>query len=250
MLARQLPKTVADHSHSEISRLTVLHRDILTVRFIRLGRTSDRRCRKPALQHRGSRADAPARRVPVDPLGHGDGPSRGRRAARRRARRQGIRRAQREGALLRQGSSPRDGVADGVLADSARVFRAGAHRPVRDVAVARRGELPQARCSSSSTSASASGARRHATRSRNGRVPATSRRSGCCRPASTRRAAARRSASPTSSGCCSVRVSGSRSNPATSSTFELLSQLASRRTGVVEAFPDVEHRHRDHLSVR
>ena len=31
VLARQLPKTVADHSHSEINRLTVLHRDILTI---------------------------------------------------------------------------------------------------------------------------------------------------------------------------------------------------------------------------
>jgi 16S rRNA (adenine1518-N6/adenine1519-N6)-dimethyltransferase len=30
VLARQLPTTVAEHSHSEISRLTVLHRDILT----------------------------------------------------------------------------------------------------------------------------------------------------------------------------------------------------------------------------
>src|SRR3954449_23798 len=30
VLARQLPQTVAEHSHSEISRLTVLHRDILT----------------------------------------------------------------------------------------------------------------------------------------------------------------------------------------------------------------------------
>ena len=32
VLARQLPTTVADHSHSEINRLTVLNRDILTVR--------------------------------------------------------------------------------------------------------------------------------------------------------------------------------------------------------------------------
>lgn len=31
ILARQLPKTIADHSHSEIGRLNVLHRDILTV---------------------------------------------------------------------------------------------------------------------------------------------------------------------------------------------------------------------------
>jgi len=31
VLARQLPRTVADHSHSEISRLKVMHRDILTV---------------------------------------------------------------------------------------------------------------------------------------------------------------------------------------------------------------------------
>jgi 16S rRNA (adenine1518-N6/adenine1519-N6)-dimethyltransferase len=31
ILARQLPKTIADHSHSEINRLTVLNRDILTV---------------------------------------------------------------------------------------------------------------------------------------------------------------------------------------------------------------------------
>src|SRR3954463_4600352 len=31
VLARQLPKTIADHSHSEINRLTVLNRDILTV---------------------------------------------------------------------------------------------------------------------------------------------------------------------------------------------------------------------------
>lgn len=31
VLARQLPITVADHSHSEINRLTVLNRDILTV---------------------------------------------------------------------------------------------------------------------------------------------------------------------------------------------------------------------------
>jgi len=30
VLARQLPQTVAEHSHSEIGRLTVLHRDILT----------------------------------------------------------------------------------------------------------------------------------------------------------------------------------------------------------------------------
>jgi 16S rRNA (adenine1518-N6/adenine1519-N6)-dimethyltransferase len=32
VLARQLPKTIAEHSHSEISRLTVLHRDILTLK--------------------------------------------------------------------------------------------------------------------------------------------------------------------------------------------------------------------------
>ena len=31
ILARQLPRTVADHSHSEIARLTVLHKDILNV---------------------------------------------------------------------------------------------------------------------------------------------------------------------------------------------------------------------------
>ena len=31
MLARQLPKTIAEHSHSEINRLTVLNRDILTL---------------------------------------------------------------------------------------------------------------------------------------------------------------------------------------------------------------------------
>ncbi|OBF25969.1 16S rRNA (adenine(1518)-N(6)/adenine(1519)-N(6))-dimethyltransferase [Mycobacterium sp. ACS1612] len=31
VLARQLPKTIAEHSHSEINRLTVLNRDILTV---------------------------------------------------------------------------------------------------------------------------------------------------------------------------------------------------------------------------
>jgi 16S rRNA (adenine1518-N6/adenine1519-N6)-dimethyltransferase len=31
VLARQLPKTIADHSHSEINRLTVLNRDVLTV---------------------------------------------------------------------------------------------------------------------------------------------------------------------------------------------------------------------------
>jgi 16S rRNA (adenine1518-N6/adenine1519-N6)-dimethyltransferase len=31
LLARQLPKTVAEHSHSEINRLTVLNRDILTL---------------------------------------------------------------------------------------------------------------------------------------------------------------------------------------------------------------------------
>lgn len=30
VLARELPKTIADHSHSEINRLTVLNRDILT----------------------------------------------------------------------------------------------------------------------------------------------------------------------------------------------------------------------------
>ncbi|MGV0715949.1 16S rRNA (adenine(1518)-N(6)/adenine(1519)-N(6))-dimethyltransferase RsmA [Mycolicibacterium sp. XJ662] len=32
VLARQLPTTIADHSHSEINRLTVLNRDILTFR--------------------------------------------------------------------------------------------------------------------------------------------------------------------------------------------------------------------------
>jgi 16S rRNA (adenine1518-N6/adenine1519-N6)-dimethyltransferase len=32
VLARQLPKTIAEHSHSEINRLTVLNRDILTLR--------------------------------------------------------------------------------------------------------------------------------------------------------------------------------------------------------------------------
>jgi 16S rRNA (adenine1518-N6/adenine1519-N6)-dimethyltransferase len=32
MLARQLPITIAEHSHSEINRLTVLNRDILTLR--------------------------------------------------------------------------------------------------------------------------------------------------------------------------------------------------------------------------
>jgi 16S rRNA (adenine1518-N6/adenine1519-N6)-dimethyltransferase len=31
VLAHQLPKTIANHSHSEISRLTVLNRDILTI---------------------------------------------------------------------------------------------------------------------------------------------------------------------------------------------------------------------------
>ncbi|OBG17501.1 16S rRNA (adenine(1518)-N(6)/adenine(1519)-N(6))-dimethyltransferase [Mycolicibacterium celeriflavum] len=32
VLARQLPTTIADHSHSEINRLTVLNRDVLTLR--------------------------------------------------------------------------------------------------------------------------------------------------------------------------------------------------------------------------
>ncbi|KUH86193.1 MULTISPECIES: 16S rRNA (adenine(1518)-N(6)/adenine(1519)-N(6))-dimethyltransferase RsmA [unclassified Mycobacterium] len=32
VLARQLPATIADHSHSEINRLTVLNRDVLTLR--------------------------------------------------------------------------------------------------------------------------------------------------------------------------------------------------------------------------
>ncbi len=32
MLARQLPTTIAEHSHSEINRLTVLNRDILLLR--------------------------------------------------------------------------------------------------------------------------------------------------------------------------------------------------------------------------
>jgi 16S rRNA (adenine1518-N6/adenine1519-N6)-dimethyltransferase len=31
VLARQLPKTIAEHSHSEINRLTVLNRDVLTL---------------------------------------------------------------------------------------------------------------------------------------------------------------------------------------------------------------------------
>jgi len=31
LLARQLPKTIAEHSHSEINRLTALNRDILTL---------------------------------------------------------------------------------------------------------------------------------------------------------------------------------------------------------------------------
>jgi 16S rRNA (adenine1518-N6/adenine1519-N6)-dimethyltransferase len=33
VLARQLPKTIAEHSHSEINRLNVLNRDILTLRM-------------------------------------------------------------------------------------------------------------------------------------------------------------------------------------------------------------------------
>ena len=47
-------------------------------------------------------------------------------------------------ALLRQGAPLRHGVADGVLADPARVLGAGAHRPSRGVAVADGRRVPRA----------------------------------------------------------------------------------------------------------
>ena len=122
----------------------------------------------------------------------GDGAGRGRRTAGRRAGRQGVRRAQRQGALLRPGSPLRHGVADRLLADSARLFRAGAHRPARDPPVADRRRLSGSRCSNWSISRLPSGARHLAMRSPSGRARATNRQAGCWPPASTRRVGARR----------------------------------------------------------
>ena len=193
MLAGQLPQTVAEHSHSEINRLTVLNRDILDPAAVRSGRAADRAGRQPAVQRRGSGAAAPARRVPVDPHRHGDGAGRGRRAARRRARRQGLRRAQRQGPVLRQGaratawcrrrcSGPSRGCTPDWSASTGTRPRRG--RPTTgfrqqvfkliDIAFAQRRKT--------SRNAFASG-----------RARATSRRAGCWPPASTRRAEARRS---------------------------------------------------------
>ncbi len=49
-MARQLPKTIAEHSHSEISRLTVLHRDILTLTAADLAGSADRAGGESAVQ--------------------------------------------------------------------------------------------------------------------------------------------------------------------------------------------------------
>ena len=58
VLAGRLPQTVAEHSHSEIQRLTVLNRDVLIAAPRRFGRRADRPDslgRQSAVQRRGSR---------------------------------------------------------------------------------------------------------------------------------------------------------------------------------------------------
>ena len=202
VLADRLPQTVAEHSHSEIHRLTVLNRDVLSLRRGRFGPKNHHGVdgptaptspgRQPAVQRRGPGAAAPAGRISVDPDFDGDGAGRGCRTACRRAGRQGVWRAQRQGALLRPGAPLRHGVADGVLADPAGVFRAGAHRSVRHLAVAHRRNRSASRCSNWWTSHSPSGARHLATRSPSGRARATNRRTDCWPPASIPRVAARR----------------------------------------------------------
>ena len=144
LLAARLPKTVAEHSHSEIHRLTVVNHDVLTLHPSDLTEQPTAvvanlpyNIAVPALLHLFCR-------VPDHPHRHGDGAGRGRRAAGGRTRRQGVRRAQRQDPLLRQRPPLRHGVADGVLADSAGVLRSGSHRPPRDHAVAAGRRLPPA----------------------------------------------------------------------------------------------------------
>ena len=117
VLAQRLPRTIAEHSHSEIHRLTVLNRDILGIAQSDLAEPPTAvvanlpyNIAVPALLH--LLAEFPsirtvmvmvqaevAERLAAEPGG------------------KGVRRAQRQGAVLRQGPPLRHGVADGVLAD-------------------------------------------------------------------------------------------------------------------------------------
>ena len=64
VLADRLPQTVAEHSHSEIQRLTVLNRDVLSVRRDELAVRPQRRGQS-SVQHRGAGAAPSAGRIPV-----------------------------------------------------------------------------------------------------------------------------------------------------------------------------------------
>ncbi len=145
VLAGRLPKTVAEHSHSEIHRLTVLNRDVLSIGPADLAAEPTAvvanlpyNVAVPALLHLLAE-------FPVAAHLDGDGAGRSRRTPRGRTWRQGVRRPQRQGPLLWTGPPSRHGVADGLLAYSARLLRAGAHRPACKPALADRRGLPAKR---------------------------------------------------------------------------------------------------------
>ena len=204
LLAEQLPKTVAEHSHSEIHRLTVLNRDILT---LRRGELDGRRptalvanlpynVAVPALLH--LLAEFPSIRT-VTVMVQAE-------VAERLAAEPGGKEYGVPSVKVRFfGKVRRYGMVSPTVfwPIPRRVFRAGAHRPARCLAVAHR-RSSASRCSNWWTSHSPSGARRLATRSPSGRVRATSRRTDCWPPASIPRAAVRPCASRTSCGCCGV----------------------------------------------
>ena len=192
VLADRLPQTVSEHAHSEIQRLTVINRDVLSIGPGDLASEPTAVVANLALQRCGSRAAAPACRIPFAANGDGDGAGRGRRTTRRRTGRQGVRGAQRQGAFpwagppsrhwCRRPSSGRSrGCTPGWCASTGTPNRPG--RPMRSSGRT---------CSSSSTPHLLSAARHLAMRSSNGRVRATNRLAGCSPRASIRLVGARR----------------------------------------------------------
>ena len=206
VLAERLPKTIAEHSHSEIQRLTVLNRDILTLRGVptwtanrpRWSPTCPYNIAVPALLH--LLAEFPsirtvmvmvqaevAERLAAEPGGKDYGVPSVKVRFYGQVRRYGMvsptvfwpipRVYSGLVRIDRYETSPWP--TDDEFRDQVFELIDIAFAPApQDVAQRLRGV---------------------------GRARATSRRSGCWRPASTRPAAARRWPSPTSSGCCSGR---------------------------------------------
>ncbi len=78
VLAERLPQTVSEHSNSEIQRLDVINRDVLSIGPRRSGFRADSGGGESAVQRRGPGHFASARRIPNATNGNGDGAGRGR----------------------------------------------------------------------------------------------------------------------------------------------------------------------------